>query len=59
MVYFGCFVVENEGVNGVCKVLIVEDGIVLGVYMLGNFVFELIVLVGMVIEDGKIIEDWK
>ena len=57
--YSGRFVAENEGVNGVCKVLAAEDGTVLGAHMLGNPASELIVLAGMAIEDGKTIEDWK
>ena len=59
MAYSGRFVAENEGVNGVCKVLTAEDGTVLGAHMLGNPASELIVLAGMAIEDGKTIEDWK
>lgn len=59
MVYFGCFVVENEGVNGVCKVLFGEDDIILGVYVLGNFVFEIIMLVGMVVEMKLKVVEWK
>lgn len=59
MAYSGRFVAENEGVNGVCKILTAEDGTVLGAHMLGNPASELIVLAGMAIEDGKTIEDWK
>lgn len=59
MAYSGRFVAENEGVNGVCKVLAAEDGTILGVHMLGNPASELIVLAGMAIEDRKKVEDWK
>jgi hypothetical protein len=59
MAYSGRFVAENEGVNGVCKVLVAEDGKVLGASMLGNPASELIVIAGMAIEDGKKLEDWK
>lgn len=59
MAYSGRFVAENEGVNGVCKVLVVEDGEVLGASMLGNPASELIILAGIAIEDHKKIEDWK
>lgn len=59
MAFSGRFVAENEGVNGVCKVLISEDATVLGASMLGNPASELIVLAGMAIEDCKKIEDWK
>jgi dihydrolipoamide dehydrogenase len=59
MAYSGRFVAENEGVNGVCKVLVAEDGKVLGASMLGNPASELIIVAGMAIEDGKKLEDWK
>ena len=59
MAYSGRFVAENEGVNGVCKVLTAEDGTVLGASMLGNPASELIVMAGMAIEDGKKLADWK
>ena len=59
MAYSGRFVAENEGVNGVCKVLAAEDGTVLGAHMLGNPASELIVLAGMAIEDRKKVDDWK
>ncbi|WP_455663629.1 dihydrolipoyl dehydrogenase [Phocaeicola sp.] len=59
MAYSGRFVAENEGVNGVCKVLTAEDGTILGAHMLGNPASELIVMAGMAIEDRKTVEDWK
>lgn len=59
MAYSGRFVAENEGVNGVCKVLTADDGTVLGAHMLGNPASELIVLAGMAIEDRKKVDDWK
>ena len=43
MAYAGRFVAENEGGNGLCKVLIgEEDGKVIGVHMLGNPCSEMI-----------------
>ena len=59
MAFSGRFVAENEGVNGVCKALVAEDGTLLGVHMLGNPSSELIVLAGMAVEDGRKLEDWK
>lgn len=59
MAYSGRFVAENEGVNGVCKVLTADDGTVLGAHMLGNPASELIVLAGIAIEDRKKVDDWK
>ena len=59
MAFSGRFVAENEGVNGVCKVLTAEDGTLLGVSMLGNPASELIVIAGMAIEDRQKLQDWK
>lgn len=59
MAYSGRFVAENEGINGVCKVLTDAQGVILGVHLLGNPASELIVLAGLAIEDGRTLEDWK
>ena len=59
MAYSGRFVAENEGVNGVCKVLVGEDERLLGVHLLGNPASELIVIAGIMIEDGKKLSDLK
>ena len=59
MAFSGRFVAENEGVNGVCKLISAEDGTILGVSMLGNPASELIVMAGMAIEDKKKVADWK
>ena len=59
MAYSGRFVAENEGVNGICKVLLGEDDRLLGVHLLGNPASELIVIAGMMIEDGKKLSDLK
>ena len=59
MAFSGRFVAENEGVNGVCKVLFGEDDRLLGVHLLGNPASELIVVAGMMIEDGKKLSDLK
>ena len=50
MAYSGRFVAENEGVNGVCKLLIAEDDTILGAHVLGNPASEIITLAGMAIE---------
>lgn len=57
--YSGRFVAENEGVNGVCKVLVGEDDEILGVHLLGNPASELIVQAGMMIEDRRKLSEWK
>ena len=59
MAYSGRFVAENEGINGVCKLLIAEDGTVLGAHLLGNPASEIITLAGMAISMKLKAEDWK
>ncbi|MDR2145883.1 MAG: dihydrolipoyl dehydrogenase [Tannerella sp.] len=52
MAYAGRFVAENEGVNGLCKVLVgAKHGEVLGVHMLGNPSSEIIYGACMAIEQ--------
>lgn len=59
MAFSGRFVAENEGVNGVCKVLVAEDDTLLGVHLYGNPASELVVLAGMMIEDRRKWTEWK
>lgn len=59
MAYSGRFVAENEGVNGVCKLLLAEDDTVLGAHVLGNPASEIISLAGMAIELKLTAEAWK
>lgn len=59
MAYSGRFVAENEGVNGVCKVLIGEDKTILGASMLGNPASEIITLAGMAVEMKLTTTEWK
>lgn len=59
MAYSGRFVAENEGVNGVCKLLLAEDDTVLGAHVLGNPASEIIPLAGMAIELKLTAEAWK
>ena len=59
MAYSGRFVAENEGVNGMCKVLIAEDETILGVHVLGNPASEIITIAGMAIETLMKAEAWK
>ena len=59
MAFSGRFVAENEGVNGVCKLLIADDGTVLGAHLLGNPASEIITLAGMAIELGLKCDAWK
>lgn len=59
MAYSGRFVAENEGVNGVCKLLFAEDDTLLGAHVFGNPASEIITLAGMAIELKLKREDWK
>ena len=59
MAYSGRFVAENEGVNGVCKLLLAPDGHVLGAHVLGNPASEIITLAGMAVELGLTAGEWK
>lgn len=59
MAYSGRFVAENEGVNGVCKLLLSADKKLLGAHVLGNPASEIIALAGMAIEMGITTEEWE
>ena len=59
MAYSGRFVAENEGVNGLCKVIMAEDGTILGAHVLGNPASEIITIAAMAIETGMKAEEWK
>ena len=59
MTYSGRFVAENEGENGWVKVLADADNKVLGVHLLGNPASELIVLGGMLVEDGGTLDAFR
>lgn len=59
MSYSGRFVAENEQGNGICKLLVAEDGTLLGAHLLGNPASELIVVAGMAIERKMNIDQLK
>lgn len=60
MTYAGRFSIENEGFNGLCKVLIGEKyGEVIGVHMLGNPSSEMIYGACMAIEQEMTLEEMK
>lgn len=59
MTYSGRFVAENEGLNGLCKLLVADDDTVLGAHMLGNPASEIITLAGMAITLGLKLDEWK
>ena len=57
MAFSGRFVAENEMGNGVCKLILSEDGTLIGAHMLGNPSSELIVIAGIAIEKGRKAEE--
>lgn len=59
MAYSGRFVAENEGVNGVCKILLDQQKRVIGAHVLGNPASEIITLAGTAIELGLTAAQWK
>jgi len=60
MAYAGRFVAENEGGNGLCKVLVgAEHGEVLGVHMLGNPCSEMIYGACMAIEQEMTLKEME
>lgn len=59
MAFSGRFVAENEGVNGLCKVILGEDDTVLGAHLLGNPASEIITLAATAIDLGLKSEEWK
>lgn len=59
MAFSGRFVSENEMGNGVCKLILSEDGTLLGAHLLGNPASELIVIAGIAIEKGMKAEELR
>jgi len=59
MAFSGRFVAENEGVNGICKLLFADDDTLLGAHVLGNPASEIITLAGMAIELQLKRDEWK
>lgn len=59
MTYSGRFVAENEGMTGLCKVLVSVDDKVLGTHMLGNSSSEFICAACMAITNGLTVEQLR
>ena len=59
MAFSGRFVAENEMGNGLCKLILSEDGTLLGAHLLGNPASELIVIAGIAIEKGMKAEELR
>lgn len=58
MTFSGRFVAENEGGNGICKILVSEKNTILGVHLLGNPASELITIASMAIEQDMSLSEW-
>lgn len=59
MTYSGRFMAENEGINGLCKVIVNESDEIIGCHMLGNPASELILIAGIAIENGDTVEAFR
>ena len=60
MTFSGRFVAENEGVNGLCKVIYAADTHkILGIHMFGNPASEIINMAALAIEQGLTVEQWR
>lgn len=59
MTYSGRFVAENEGLNGMCKVLVDDDEKILGIHILGNSSSEFIIAADIAIQQGMHLDDLK
>lgn len=53
MAYSGRFIAENEGGNGLCKIIVDENERILGCHILGNPASEIIYGMGMAIDNGE------
>jgi dihydrolipoamide dehydrogenase len=59
MAFSGRFVAENEMGNGLCKLIVNKDNIVIGCHMLGNPASELAVIAGIAIEKGYTVDEFR
>ena len=59
MTYAGRFVAENEGLIGLCKILVGNDNRILGMHMLGNPSSEFISTAALAISNGITAEQLK
>ncbi len=59
MAYSGRFVAENDGGNGVLKILVDQERRIIGCHAVGNPASELIVIASIVIEKGLTVEEFQ
>jgi len=59
MNFSGRFVAENEGGNGLCKILSDDKGNILGVHLIGNPASEIITVATLAMELGLTVAQWQ
>ncbi|MDR0371225.1 MAG: dihydrolipoyl dehydrogenase [Prevotellaceae bacterium] len=59
MTFSGRFVAENEGGNGLCKIIVGKDEKILGVHLIGNPCSEIITTATLAIERNLTAEEWQ
>lgn len=57
MSYSGRFVIENEQVNGICKVLTDAEEKIIGAHLLGNTSSEFITIITLAVEKGMTVDE--
>ena len=59
MRYSGRYLAENEGGDGICRLIVGSDGRILGVQALCNYASEFIIAAGIMVETGMTVEQAK
>lgn len=59
MSFSGRFVAENEGVNGLCKLIFDDKNVIIGCHMIGNQSSEIVAVATLAIEQGLTIERFE
>lgn len=59
MTYSGRFMAENEGVNGLCKLVTDEHDRIIGCQLVGNPASEIIVIAGIAIQNKDTVETFE
>lgn len=59
MRYSGKYLAENEGGDGICRLIVGSDGRILGVQALCNYASEFIIAAGIMVETGMTVEQAK
>lgn len=56
LAYSGRFVAENEGANGLCKIIVDEENKIVGCHMIGNPSSEIILFASTCIQNGETVD---